>query len=168
MTGGRVLADLATAIAGGAGMISDFAVMGGLREVAGPVAPAPVAWRTLSEIAAGGSRAQARITRAVNAARRQASAGIEARHGVIPGVAVADKKIEGVICIRPFCRLRTGLRFVRRPGCGDRGAGPDAGGAGRGDRGAAGRRGGAGGGGPGAATPAGPQQRQLLDGPVRR
>jgi hypothetical protein len=33
---GRVLADLATAIAGGAEVISDFAVLGGLREIAGP------------------------------------------------------------------------------------------------------------------------------------
>ena len=97
---GRVLADLAVAIADGAEVISDFLVLGGLREVTGPVASVPTAWRTLSEIAAGGSRAQARITRAVNAARRQAWAGIEARHGAIPGVAVADRKIEGVVCIR--------------------------------------------------------------------
>jgi hypothetical protein len=92
---GRVLADLAVAIAGSAELISDFAVLGGLREVAGPVASVPTAWRTLSEIAAGGSRAQARITRAVNSGRRQAWVGIEARYGAIPGVAVADKKIEG-------------------------------------------------------------------------
>jgi len=111
---GRVLADLAVAIAGGAEVISDFAVLGGLREVAGPVASVPTAWRTLSEIAAGGSRAQARITQAVNAARRQAWAGIEARYGAIPGVAVADKKIEGVICIRldatviPACSEKEG------------------------------------------------------------
>jgi hypothetical protein len=97
---GRVLADLATVIAGGAEVISDFAVLGGLREVTGPVASVPTVWRTLNEIAAGGPRAQARITRAVNAARRQAWAGIAVRHGAIPGVAVADKKIEGVICIR--------------------------------------------------------------------
>ena len=97
---GRVLADLATAIAGGAEAISDFAVLDGLREAAGPVASVPTVWRTLSEIAAGGPRVQARITRAVNAARRQAWAGIEARHGVIPGVTVADSRIEGVTCIR--------------------------------------------------------------------
>lgn len=54
----------------------------------------------MSEIASGGSRAQTRITKSVNAARRQAWAGIEARHGAIPGVTVADKKIEGVTCIR--------------------------------------------------------------------
>jgi Transposase DDE domain group 1 len=36
----------------------------------------------------------------VNAARRRAWAGIEARHGAIPGVRVADKVLEGVTCIR--------------------------------------------------------------------
>ena len=50
---GRVLADLRVAIAGGAEVISDFAVLGGLREVAGPKASVPTAWRMLSEIAAG-------------------------------------------------------------------------------------------------------------------
>jgi len=111
---GRVLADLAVAIAGGAEVISDFAVLNGLREVTGPVASVPTAWRTLNEIAAGGPRAQARITRALNGARRQAWAGIEARHGAIPGIAVADKKIEGVTCIRldatvtPACSEKEG------------------------------------------------------------
>ena len=57
---GRVLADLATVIADGAEVISDFAVLGGLRW---PVASVPTVWRTLNEIAAGGPRAQARITR---------------------------------------------------------------------------------------------------------
>jgi hypothetical protein len=97
---GRVLADLAVAIAGGAEVISDFAVLDGLREVTGPVASVPTTWRTLSEVGAGGPRARARITRALNAARRQAWAGIEARHGALPAIAVADKKVEGVICIR--------------------------------------------------------------------
>ena len=41
---GQVLADLAVAIAGGAEVISDFAVLGGVREVAGPVASVPAAW----------------------------------------------------------------------------------------------------------------------------
>ena len=39
---GRVLADLAVAIAGGAEVISDFVVLGGLREVTGPVAWCPL------------------------------------------------------------------------------------------------------------------------------
>ena len=44
--------------------------------------------------------ALARITRAVNAARRQAWAAIEARHGTLPGVRIADKVLQGVTCIR--------------------------------------------------------------------
>jgi len=97
---GRVLADLAAAIADGAEAISDFAVVTHQQELFGPVASVPATWRALNEIAAGGPRAQARIIAAVNAARRQAWAGIEARHGAIPGIAVADKVIEGVTCIR--------------------------------------------------------------------
>jgi hypothetical protein len=97
---GRVAADLACAIADGAEVISDFRILADQREVSGLVASVPTAWRTLSEIAAGGPRAQARIAKAVNAARRCAWEAIEARHGAIPGVRVADKVIEGVTCIR--------------------------------------------------------------------
>jgi hypothetical protein len=95
-----VLADLAAAIADGAEVISDFAVIRHQQQLFGPVASVPTTWRMLSEIAAGGPRAQARITAAVNAARRLAWAGIEARHGAIPGVAIADKVLEGVTRIR--------------------------------------------------------------------
>jgi len=97
---GRVLADLACAIADGAEVISDFRVMGDQQELFGPVASVPTTWRTLDEIAAGGSRALERITGAVNAARRAAWAGIVARHGALPGVRVADRVLEGVTCIR--------------------------------------------------------------------
>jgi hypothetical protein len=97
---GRVLADLAAAIADGAEVISDFAVLGGQPELFGPVASVPTAWRALNEIASGGQRAQARITKAVNAACPRAWAGIEARHGAVPGIRVADKTLAGVTCIR--------------------------------------------------------------------
>ena len=97
---GRVTADLACAIADGSEVISDFRVLADQKELFGLVASVPTAWRTLDEIAAGGPRALARITRAVNAARRQAWAGIEARHGALPGVRIADKVLEGVTCIR--------------------------------------------------------------------
>jgi Transposase DDE domain group 1 len=97
---GRVLADLAAAIADGAEVISDFAVLRHQEQLLGPVASVPTAWRMLNEIAAGGLRAQARITKAVNAARRSAWAGIEARHGAIPGIAIADRVLDGVTCIR--------------------------------------------------------------------
>jgi hypothetical protein len=97
---GRVLADLACAIADGAGVISDFRVMGDQDELFGLVASVPTCWRTLDEIAAGGSRPLARITAAVSAARRHAWAAAAARHGTLPGVAIADKVLEQVTCIR--------------------------------------------------------------------
>ncbi len=36
----------------------------------------------------------------MHAARRQAWAGIAARHGGLPGVRIADRVLEGVTCIR--------------------------------------------------------------------
>jgi hypothetical protein len=97
---GRVLADLACAIADGAEVISDFRVIGDQEDLFGLVASVPTAWRTLAEIAGGGERALGRITAAVNAARRRAWAGGAARHGAIPGIRVADKMLDGVTCIR--------------------------------------------------------------------
>ena len=69
---GRVLADLACAIADGARVISDFRVMGDQRELFGPVASVPTAWRALKQAASGGDRARRKITAAVNRARRHA------------------------------------------------------------------------------------------------
>ena len=97
---GRLFADLARAIADGARVISDFRVMGDQRELFGPVASVPTAWRALGEIAAGGDRRRRKVTAAVNAARRYAWARGTARHGVLPLVWVADRKLGGVTCIR--------------------------------------------------------------------
>jgi hypothetical protein len=97
---GRVLADLACAIADGAEVISDFRVMADQGGLFGPVASVPTCWRTLKEIAEGDSRVLARCSAAVNAARGQAWAGIEARHGAMPSIAVADKTLDGVIGLR--------------------------------------------------------------------
>jgi len=97
---GRVLADLACAVADGARVISDFRVMSGQRELFGRVASVPTAWRTLAEIARAGTRADRRITAAVNMARRHAWTQIMARHGALPGVRLADKVLDGVTCIR--------------------------------------------------------------------
>ena len=97
---GRVLADLACAIADGAEVISDFRVIGDQEELFGLVASVPTAWRTLDEIARGGERALGKLTAAVNAARRRAWAAAAARHGALPGIRVADKTLEGVTCIR--------------------------------------------------------------------
>ena len=78
---GRVLADLACAIADGARVISDFRVMGDQRELFGLVASVPTAWRTLKEVACGGGRADRRVTAAVNcgAAARVGAGGGPAR-----------------------------------------------------------------------------------------
>ena len=97
---GRVLADLACAIADGARVISDFRVMSDQRELFGLVASVPTAWRTLAEIARGGARADRRVTAAVSMARRHAWAQVAARHGALPGVRLADKMLDGVVCIR--------------------------------------------------------------------
>jgi hypothetical protein len=97
---GRVLADLACAIADGAEVISDFRVLGDQGELLGPVASVPTAWRTLEEIASGGARTQRRVAAAVNAARRVAWAQAEARHGALAGVRVADKVLHQLTCIR--------------------------------------------------------------------
>ena len=58
------------------------------------------AWRTLAEIASGGERTARKVVAAVNAARQPAWAAIEARHGGLPGVRVADRVLAGVTCIR--------------------------------------------------------------------
>jgi hypothetical protein len=97
---GRVLADLACAIADGARVISDFRVMADQRELLGLVASVPTAWRTLAEIARGGQRAQTRVIAAVSTARRHAWAQVTARRGTLPGVRLADRTLEGVTCIR--------------------------------------------------------------------
>jgi hypothetical protein len=97
---GRVLADLACAIADGAEVISDFRVMGDQAELFGLVASVPTCWRALDEVAAGGARAQARISAAVNAARRVAWAAAVTGHGALPGVPIADKVLDGVTCLR--------------------------------------------------------------------
>lgn len=96
---GRVTADLACAIADGARAISDFRVMGDQRELFGPVASVPTAWRTLTEIASGGDRTAKKITAAVNTARRHAWGQVVARHGTLPGVRIADKTLDGVTCV---------------------------------------------------------------------
>jgi hypothetical protein len=97
---GRVLSDLACAIADGARVISDFRVMGDQRELFGQVASVPAAWRALREIAVGGDRRRRKVTAAVGSARRHARAQGIARHGGLPPVRVADRKLEGVTCIR--------------------------------------------------------------------
>jgi hypothetical protein len=102
---GRVLADLACAMADGAEMISDFRMIGDQDDLFGLVAWVPTAWRVLREIAAGGERTRCALAGAVNTARRRAWA-----RAPLP-VRVADKALTGVAGIRldaPWCpRART-------------------------------------------------------------
>src|SRR5215469_16567708 len=93
---GRVLADLACAIADGARVISDFRVIRDQRELFGPVASVPTVWRALREIAAGGEVTRCALGAAVGKARRHAWAQAPA----LPPVRVADKVLTGVTCIR--------------------------------------------------------------------
>ncbi|HWN60817.1 MAG TPA: hypothetical protein VNO25_09125, partial [Streptosporangiaceae bacterium] len=97
---GRVFCDLACAIADGARVISDFRVMSDQGELFGRVASVPTVWRTLKEIASAGSRVERRITAAVHAARRCAWAQVAVRHGMLPGIRLADRTLDGVTCIR--------------------------------------------------------------------
>jgi hypothetical protein len=97
---GRVLADVACAIADGARGFSDFRVLADQKELFGQVASVPTAYRTLEEIAAGGTRTAGKLTRAVNGARRFAWSQAVARHGKLPAVRVADKTLHGITCVR--------------------------------------------------------------------
>jgi hypothetical protein len=97
---GRGFCDLVCAIGDGARVISDFRVMGDQRELFGQVASVPTAWRVLKEIAGGGDRRRRKVTAAVSRARRHAWAHGIARHGGLPPVRVADRRLEGVTCIR--------------------------------------------------------------------
>ncbi|MGB8201189.1 MAG: IS1380 family transposase [Pseudonocardiaceae bacterium] len=97
---GRVLADLACAIADGSEVISDFRVLADQKELFGLVASVPTTWRTLSEIATGGPETLGRISAAVAQARCRAWTAAGARHGGLPGVRIADKILEAVSCIR--------------------------------------------------------------------
>jgi len=97
---GRVFADLACAIAGGARVISDFRVMGDQDEAFGQVASVPTVWRTLKETAAGGDRTRRKIIAALNKARRYAWSQAIDRHGKLPPAPVADRQLTGITCIR--------------------------------------------------------------------
>ena len=88
---GRVLADLACVIAGGGRAISDFRVLADQKETFGHAASVPTAYRTLEEVAGGGTRAQRKLAAAVSSARRFAWSQVAQRHGTLPGVAVAKR-----------------------------------------------------------------------------
>lgn len=78
---GRVLADLAVAVADGATVIDDIVVLRDQAELFGSVASTSTAWRALNEISDLGL---ARIARSRARVRRHVWAQIAARHGGIP------------------------------------------------------------------------------------
>ena len=94
---GRVLADVALAIADGATSISDIDVLGDQRRVFGPVASTSTTWRALNEI---DERALKKIAAARNQTRKTVWSLIEARYGSIPPIATDYGDIAAVIGIR--------------------------------------------------------------------
>jgi hypothetical protein len=69
---GKIVADLAAALALGGDCLADIAVLRGQPDLAGPVASDPVVSRLVSSLAAGGPRALAAIRAARAAARERA------------------------------------------------------------------------------------------------
>jgi hypothetical protein len=94
---GRVLADLAVAIADGATTISEIDTLRHQEELFGPVASDSTVWRTL---AGCGPAALARISKARARTRRHAWKLIAARHGGIPPARAAGRDLGEVIVIR--------------------------------------------------------------------
>ena len=94
---GRILADLAVAIADGARVMSDLAVLRDQGELFGPVASGPTLWRTLDALDAG---QRDRVGAARAKARRHVWDQIAARHGVIPASVVADGDLGRTVVVR--------------------------------------------------------------------
>lgn len=94
---GRVLADLAVAVADGARVMSDLAVLRDQRELFGSVASGPTLWRTLAAVDAG---QRGRIGAARAKARRHVWDLIVDRHGAIPAAAVAGADLGRTVVVR--------------------------------------------------------------------
>ena len=94
---GRVLTDLAVAIADGATTISEIDALRHQGELFGPVASDSTVWRALSECDAA---ALARISKARAKARRHVWDLVAARHGGIPPARAAGRDLGDVIVIR--------------------------------------------------------------------
>jgi hypothetical protein len=94
---GRVLADLAVAIADGATTIGEIDTLRHQEELFGPVASDTTAWRTLAGCDAV---ALARISKARAKTRRHVWGLIAARHGGIPAARAAGRDLGEVIVVR--------------------------------------------------------------------
>jgi hypothetical protein len=94
---GRVLADLAVAVADGATAIDDIRVLRDQSELFGPVASTTTAWRCLNEIS---GTQLARIDRARAKVRARVWAQIVARHGRIPAARTCYGDLGKTVVIR--------------------------------------------------------------------
>lgn len=94
---GRVLADLAVAIADGATTISEIDTLRHQEELFGPVASDTTVWRMLAGCDAG---ALSRIARARARVRRRVWGLIAGRHGAIPPARAAGRDLGEVIVVR--------------------------------------------------------------------
>jgi hypothetical protein len=94
---GQVFTDISVAIADGESRIGGIEVLGQSAELYGPVASVPTAWRCLNEI---GPAQLDRLQAAKARIRRHVWTQIEARHGALPGVRVADRQVTDMICVR--------------------------------------------------------------------
>jgi hypothetical protein len=94
---GRLLADLAVAVADGATAIDDLKALRDQGELFGPVASTATAWRCLNEI---GAVQLARIERARATARAHVWRQIVARHGQIPAARTCYGDLGKTIVIR--------------------------------------------------------------------
>jgi hypothetical protein len=94
---GRVFTDIATSIADGATTIGGIDVLAQSGELYGSVASVPTAWRCLDEI---GDAQITALAKATARTRRHVWNLIQDRHGSLPPVRVADRRVEGMVAIR--------------------------------------------------------------------
>jgi hypothetical protein len=94
---GRVLTDLAVAVADGARVLSDLAVLRDQGELFGSVASGPTLWRTLDAVDA---HQRDRIGAARAKARRHVWGQVVARHGGLPSSAVAGVDLGPTVVVR--------------------------------------------------------------------
>jgi hypothetical protein len=94
---GRVFTDIAVSIADGATTIGGIDVLAQSGELYGSVASVPTAWRCLDEIGEVQITALAASTART---RRHVWKLIENRHGCLPPIHIADRRVDGMVAIR--------------------------------------------------------------------
>ena len=89
---GRVLVDLAVALADGGEAIADIDVLRHQGEIFGPVASAPTVWRTLDELTPAGLRR-------IEVARARARRHVWSQLPVVPASRVADRDLGATVVL---------------------------------------------------------------------